>query len=61
MLNQRHGVSARRSCDQHPRMRPELRAAVVYALAEAGDNERWAARWMRNGRAARTWSPRRSR
>jgi hypothetical protein len=23
--------------DQHPRMRPELRAAVVYALAEAGD------------------------
>jgi uncharacterized protein YfaS (alpha-2-macroglobulin family) len=25
--------------DQHPRMRPELRAAVVYALAEAGDNQ----------------------
>jgi hypothetical protein len=24
--------------DQHPRMRPELRAAVVYALAEAGDS-----------------------
>ena len=23
--------------DKHPRMRPELRAAVVYALAEAGD------------------------
>jgi hypothetical protein len=23
--------------DQHPKMRPELRAAVVYALAEAGD------------------------
>ena len=26
-----------KALDQHPRMRPELRAAVVYALAEAGD------------------------
>jgi alpha-2-macroglobulin len=25
--------------DQHPRMRPELRASVVYALAEAGDKQ----------------------
>jgi uncharacterized protein YfaS (alpha-2-macroglobulin family) len=27
----------RRALAQHPRMRPELRAAVIYALAEAGD------------------------
>jgi uncharacterized protein YfaS (alpha-2-macroglobulin family) len=27
----------RTQLDQHPRMRPELRAAVVYALAEAGE------------------------
>jgi uncharacterized protein YfaS (alpha-2-macroglobulin family) len=29
----------RDALDQHPRMRPELRAAVVYALAEAGDTD----------------------
>ena len=35
---------------QHPRMRPELRAAVVYALAEAGDTKLQAAldeQWSR--------------
>lgn len=29
----------RTTLDQHPRMRPELRAAVVYALAEAGQKD----------------------
>ena len=32
-----------KALDQHPRMRPELRAAVVYALAEAGDTNLGAA------------------
>ncbi len=38
MLDQ--GMSyLRTQLDQHPRMRPELRAAVVYALAEAGEKQ----------------------
>jgi uncharacterized protein YfaS (alpha-2-macroglobulin family) len=40
----------RTQLDQHPRMRPELRAAVVYALAEAGDTNLGAAldaQWAR--------------
>ena len=39
-----------KALDQHPRMRPELRAAVVYALAEAGDTNMGAAldaQWSR--------------
>jgi alpha-2-macroglobulin len=41
----------RKQLDEHPRMRPELRAAVVYALAEAGEtnlgpalDEQWSRR-----------------
>jgi len=49
MLNR--GMAYLRSeLDQHPRMRPELRAAVVYALAEAGDTNLGAAldaQWSR--------------
>jgi hypothetical protein len=40
----------RTQLDQHPRMRPELRAAVVYALAEAGEKNLGAAldeQWSR--------------
>ena len=37
MLEPRHGHICTSQLAQHPRMRPELRAAVVYALAEAGD------------------------
>ena len=40
----------RTQLDQHPRMRPELRAAVVYALAEAGETNLGAAldaQWSR--------------
>jgi uncharacterized protein YfaS (alpha-2-macroglobulin family) len=48
----RRGVSyLRDALEKHPRMRPELRAAVVYALAEAGEtdlgsalNDQWARR-----------------
>jgi hypothetical protein len=39
-----------KALDQHPRMRPELRAAVVYALVEAGDTNLGAAldaQWSR--------------
>src|ERR1039458_1096953 len=34
---QRGMAYLRNALAQHPRMRPELRAAAVYALAEAGD------------------------
>lgn len=40
----------RKQLDEHPRMRPELRAAVVYALAEAGETNLGAAldeQWSR--------------
>src|SRR6185437_15652685 len=40
----------RKQLDEHPRMRPELRAAVVYALAEAGETNFGAAldeQWSR--------------
>ena len=47
----RNGVNyLRDQLDKHPRMRPELRAAVVYALAEAGEKDLGAAldlQWSR--------------
>ena len=56
MLNQGKAY-LQKALEEHPNMRPELRAAVVFALAEADETIAWHPSLINYGRAARILQP----